>query len=82
MDDCLVWTENELQLLETLTDLKAKKVYEWVNLKRVKDKYAPILSIFVSNLSQEDSREYFQHVGGIFQKRSNCSQNETVSVQI
>ena len=84
MDDCLVWTENELQLLETLTDLKDKKVYEWVNLKCVKDKHAPILStsIFVSNLSQEDSREYFQHVEGIFQKRSNCCQNEIVSVQI
>ena len=58
MDDSLVWTESELQLLETLTDLKAKKAYERVNLECVKDKCAQILSIFVSNLSQEGSREY------------------------
>ena len=51
MDDCLVWTENEFQVLETLTDFKDKKAYEWIYLECVKDKYAPILSIFVSNFS-------------------------------
>ena len=63
MDDCLVWTENELQLLETTTDFKAKKAFEGVNLEYVKDKYLQILSIFVSNLSQEGRAEYFQRNG-------------------
>ena len=31
-----------------------------------------IQSIFVSNLSQERSRQYFQHIGGIFHERSDC----------
>ena len=52
VEDSLVWTENELRLLETTT------AYEGVYLEYVRDKYAQILSIFVSNLSQEDSREY------------------------
>ena len=69
-------------MLETLTDFKAKKAYEWVNLECVKDKYAQILSIFVSSLSQQGSREYFQHIGGIFHKRSDCSQDQTASLQI
>ena len=47
VDNCLVWTEDEPQLLETLIDLKAKKTYEGINLECVKDKYAQILSIFV-----------------------------------
>ena len=69
MDNFLVWSESELQLLETITYFKAKKANEGVNLECVKDKYAQILSIFVSNLSQEGSTEYFQHSGGIFQER-------------
>ena len=70
----LVSAENEFQLLETTTDFKAKKAYEGVNLKCVKDKYAQILNIF-------GSREY-QHNGGIFRKRSDCSQNQTALFQI
>ena len=50
IDDYLTWTENELQLLETTTDFKAKKSYKGVNLDCFKDKYAQILNIFVSNL--------------------------------
>ena len=57
MDDCFVWIENELQLLETRTDFKAKKAYEEVDSECVKDKYASILNIFVSNLFQKRSRE-------------------------
>ena len=53
-------------MLEITTDFKAKKAYEGVNLECVTDKYTQILNIFVSNLSQERSREYFQHIGGIF----------------
>ena len=37
-EDGLVWTKNELQLLETTRDFKAKKAYEPVNLECVKDK--------------------------------------------
>ena len=66
MDDCLAWTENELQLLETTTDFKAKKAYEGVNLDYAKDKYLQILSTFVPNLSQEGRREYL--MGEIFRK--------------
>ena len=36
VDDCLVWAKGELQMLETLTDFKAKRPYEGVNLKSVK----------------------------------------------
>ena len=82
MDDRLVWTENELQLLDTTTDFKTKKAYEGVNLEYVKDKYAQILSIFVSNLSQERCRDYFQRNGCIFHERLDCTQNQTASVQI
>ena len=82
MDDCFVWTENELQLLETTTDFKAKKVYKGVDLECVKEKYALILNIFVSNLFQKSSREYFQHNEGIFHERSDCSQNQAASFQI
>ena len=82
MDDCFVWIENELQLLETRTDFKAKKAYEEVDSECVKDKYASILNIFVSNLFQKRSREYFQHNEGIFNERSDCSQNQTASFQI
>ena len=59
MDDCNVWTENKLHLLETTTDFNAKKDYEGINLEYVNDKYPQILSIFASNLSQEGSRDYF-----------------------
>ena len=77
MDDCIVWTGNKLQLLETTTDFKAKKAYEGVNLKCVKNKYAQTLSIFVLTVSQEGSREYFQQIGGIFHELSDCSQSQT-----
>ena len=82
MGDCFAWIENELQLLETRTDFKAKKDYEGVDLEYVKDKYAPILKIFVSNLFQKSSREYFQHSEEIFYERSDCSQNQTALFQI
>ena len=49
--NCFVCTENQLHLLETTTDFSAKTDYEGVNLEYVKDKYAQILSIFVSHLS-------------------------------
>lgn len=39
-------------------------------------------SIFVSTLSQERSKECFQHTGVIFHERSDCSQNLTASLQI
>ena len=74
--------KRKLQLPETRTDFKAKKAYEGVNLEFVKEKYAQMLSIFVSNLSQEGSREYFQHIGGIFHERSDCFQNQTASLHI
>ena len=48
--------------MEITTDFKAKKAYEGVNLKCARDKYAQILSIFVSNLSQERNRQHFQHI--------------------
>ena len=82
VDDCFVWIENEFQLLETRTDFKAKKNYEGVDLECVKDKYAPILNIFVSNLFQKSSREYFQLSERIFHERSDCFQNQTASFQI
>ena len=69
VEDCLVWTENGLQLLKTTTDFKAKKAYEWINLECVKGKYTQILSIFVSNLPLEGRREYFQHIEGIFSRK-------------
>ena len=75
VDGCLVWTENEIHLLERAADFKTKKAYDGVNLECVKDKYAQILSIFVSNFSQEISREYFQHIWGIFQEKPDCYQN-------
>ena len=68
MDDCLVWKDDELQLLETTADFKANKACEGVNLECVKNQYAQILSIFVSNLSQESSREYFSKMGELFTK--------------
>ena len=77
-----VSAEDELQLLETTTDFKAKKANEGVNLKCVKDIYVHILSIYVSNFSYKSSREYFQHDGGIFHERSDCSQNQTALLQI
>ena len=55
---------------KTTTGFKAKTAYEEVNLECIKDKCAQILSIFVSNLPQEGSREYFQHIEGIFHERS------------
>ena len=82
VDDCFVWTEKELQLLETITDFKAEKTYEGVDLECVKDKYAPILNISVSNLFQKSSREYFERNEEIFLERSDCSQNQTASFQI
>ena len=69
-------------MLEITADFKAMKAYEGVNFECVRDKYAQILSIFVSNLSQERSRQYFQHIGGIFHERLDCSQNLTTSLQI
>ena len=82
VDDCLVWTENELQFLETTADFKGNKAYGGVNLGCVKDKYVQILSIFVSNLSPEGSIEYFQPNGEIFHERSDCSQEQTASLLI
>ena len=70
MENCLVWAESESQLLETTIGFK--KVYERGNLECVNDKYAQILSIFVSNLPQEDSKKYFQHIGEIFHEISDC----------
>ena len=55
---------------------------EGVDLECVKDKYAPILNIFVSNLFQKSSREYFERNEEIFLERSDCSQNQTASFQI
>ena len=69
-------------MLEITADSKAKKAYEGVNLGCVRDKYAQILSIFVSSLSQERSRQCFQHIRGIFHEKSDCSQNLTTSLQI
>ena len=78
----LVSPENELQLLETTVDFKAKKACEGANSECVKDKYAQILSIFILNLSQEGSRKYFQHNEGSLRERSDSSQNQTASLQI
>ena len=69
-------------LIWKVSRTNTKKTYERVDLECVKDKYAPILNIFVSNLFQKSSREYFQHNEGIFQERSDCSQNQTASFQI
>ena len=38
VEDCFVWTENQLQLLEPTRDFKAKEAYEGVNLECVKNK--------------------------------------------
>lgn len=75
VDGCLVWTENEIHLLERAADFKTKKAYDGVNLECVKDKYAQILYKFISKLPQECSREYFQHIGGILHESSDCFQN-------
>ena len=63
VDGSLVWTENEIRLLERATDFKTTKAYDGINLECVKEKYAQILSIFVSNLSQESSGEYLKTEG-------------------
>ena len=57
MDDCFVWTENELEFLGTARDFKAKKAYEGINLECFKEKYAQILSMLALHLLQEGSRE-------------------------
>ena len=64
------------------TDFQNKKTHRGVNLERVKDKYAQIIGIFPSNLSEELSRQYFQQIGGMFHERSDYSQNLTASLQI
>ena len=82
MDDCFVWTENELQFLGTARDFKAKKAYEGVDLECFKENYAQILSMLASHLLQEGSREYFLHNGGIFHERPDCFQNQLASLQV
>ena len=52
VDDCPVWTENELQLLETTADFKVKKAYEGVNLECVKHQKQPSIGIFTKKCSE------------------------------
>ena len=61
---------------------QSQEAYKGVNLECGKDKYTQILSIFVSNLSQEGSKECFQNIEGICHERSDCYQNQTASLQI
>ena len=67
VDGCLVWTENELRLLEKTTDFKVKKDYERVNLECVKDKNAQVL--FVSNLSPRKQQRIFSAHWGNFSRK-------------
>ena len=63
-------------MLEITADLKAKKAYEGVNLECVKDTYAQILSIFVSNISKERSQTTFStHWGNLLPKSSSFFTN-------